>query len=1188
MPIRRILPALLLCLTVLPPALSADKVLFDATKREMGGNADWVIDTDLWNQSMPAYPCTGSTNESNPGRYPTPAQSGIGPSTPGTYWTGGISSWAVELAKAGHTVESLPAGASITFGVGSNPQDLSNYDLFIIPEPQNPFTAAEKTAILNFVNAGGGLFMVADHETSDRDCDGWDSPNVFNDLTGATGTSATGVFGIWFRVDGLDVKGEDWFDDGIDNNVTTNPADPIIHGPFGDGSGGLGFFGATSMDINPAIATAHVWRTGQPHNELRVTFATATYGAGRVAAIGDSSPADDDSGDPGDTLYPGWDLATGGVQNKEIHLNACHWLLNPTPDTTAPVITAGPAAAAADCSATVTWTTDENATSGVAYGPTVAYGDTAGVAGHLKDHGVPLSGLAPSTTYHYQVSSTDAAGNGPTQSADHTFATTAAAFPVITAGPAVTNLGGASATITWTTNEAATSQVEYGLSASYGSSASVAGTATAHSVTVTGLTPETLYHFRVNSTDACGNGPVQSLDDTFTTGPASLDISGWVLKQFNSTQTFTLPSGTVIPSGGYLVLVRDATQASFEAVYGALPAGTVYLNSNATGSCGTAGCFPLINGAETFELWNGTTMEDGTTIAMSANTDYRRNNPGDAAGLSGSWSSGVVGTANPGAGAGTGSGAGVVINEMADAAAYPNEFIELYYDAGAAPSDTTPPAAAADLAALALSDTQIRLAWTAPGDDGATGTAAAYDLRMSASPITSDALFNAAAPVAGLPAPAGAGSGEQFTVSGLAASTTYHFALKTRDEVPNWSALSNPASAATMASSDITPPAPIADLAVTPQSDTVVRLAWTAPGDDGNTGTATVYSVRRSASRILTDADFDAATVVAGMTAPKAAGGAETFDVTGLIANTAYYFAVKTKDEASPTANWSGLSNWTSATTGTGGGGGGANHLVISQVQTNGDGGTPADDEFVELYNPTGSAVSIAGWSLQYRSSSGTSWSTQLNISSGSVPSHGYFLIARSAYNGSPARDLLNGAIQMSGTAGTIALVGNQTALGSPCANASIVDKVAWGTGTGLCPETAATATPAANNSIVRRPGGTQGAGTDTDNNSSDFQSQVPSVPHNSSSAPATPPSGIGNVGPTLYLSGSGATGLAWAKAVAATSYRVYRGTAADFMAGAPAPWQTVVANSVTDSSSPSPIYVYVVHAWDGTNESAD
>jgi hypothetical protein len=108
--------------------------------------------------------------------------------------------------------------------------------------------------------------MVADHETSDRDCDGWDAPHVFNDLTGATSAASTGVFGVWFRVNGLDDKGsEDWFDDGTDAEVETSPTDPIINGPFGSGAGGLGLFGSTSMDLNPAdnpSVAAHVWRTG--------------------------------------------------------------------------------------------------------------------------------------------------------------------------------------------------------------------------------------------------------------------------------------------------------------------------------------------------------------------------------------------------------------------------------------------------------------------------------------------------------------------------------------------------------------------------------------------------------------------------------------------------------------------------------------------------------------------------------------------------------------------------------------------------------------------------------------------------------------------------------------------------------------------------------------------------------------
>jgi len=271
---------------------------------------------------MPAYPCSGTTNEANPQRYPTPDQSGVIQSTAETYWTGGISSWGIDLVKAGYSVETLPPGGSITYGDYLNPQDLSNYKVFVVCEPQNQFTSAEKSAILNFVSNGGGLFMVADHETSDRDCDNWDAPHIFNDLTGATSSTQTGIFGIWFRVNEVSDKGsEDWFDEAVDNNVSTDPTDPIICGPFGSGTGGLGLFGSTSMDLNTTDnpdAVGHVWRLGQTHNNLRVTFATSKYGSGRVAAIGDSSPADDGTGDSGDTLYGGWDKATGGVNNREI------------------------------------------------------------------------------------------------------------------------------------------------------------------------------------------------------------------------------------------------------------------------------------------------------------------------------------------------------------------------------------------------------------------------------------------------------------------------------------------------------------------------------------------------------------------------------------------------------------------------------------------------------------------------------------------------------------------------------------------------------------------------------------------------------------------------------------------------------------------------------------------------------
>ncbi len=82
------------------------------------------------------------------------------------------------------------------------------------------------------------------------------------------------------------------------------------------------------------------------------------------------------------------------------------------------------------------------------------------------------------------------------------------------------------------------------------------------------------------------------------------------------------------------------------------------------------------------------------------------------------------------------------------------------------------------------------LIWTAPGDDGVLGRATAYDLRYSTTTIT-PANFAQATPLTGLPLPAVAGTTQSFVVSGLNPGSTYYLAIKTRDEVGNWSTLSN-------------------------------------------------------------------------------------------------------------------------------------------------------------------------------------------------------------------------------------------------------------------------------------------------------------------------------------------------------------------------------------------------------------
>jgi len=222
--------------------------------------------------------------------------------------------------------------------------------------------------------------------------------------------------------------------------------------------------------------------------------------------------------------------------------------------------------------------------------------------------------------------------------------------------------------------------------------------------------------------------------------------------------------------------------------------------------------------------------------------------------------------------------------------------------------EQTPPANITNLVASASTQNSVTLTWTAPGDDGTTGTASSYDLRYSTAAIT-DGNWDAATQVTSEPSPKAAGNAESFTVTGLNGSTTYYFAIKTADEIPNWSGLSNIASRATVA--ETVAPSAIANLGASNETSTSVTLSWTAPGDDGSSGTASAYDLRYSTS-LITAVNFSSASQASGVPAPKVAGSAESFVVTGLNSSTMYYFAIKTADEV---PNWSTISNITNRTT---------------------------------------------------------------------------------------------------------------------------------------------------------------------------------------------------------------------------------------------------------------------------------
>ena len=79
-------------------------------------------------------------------------------------------------------------------------------------------------------------------------------------------------------------------------------------------------------------------------------------------------------------------------------------------DTTAPVIS-NVQATVTDTTATITWTTDEPASSTVNYGLDTGYGTNIGSADLVTSHSVTLTNLAPATDYHFLVSSADASNN---------------------------------------------------------------------------------------------------------------------------------------------------------------------------------------------------------------------------------------------------------------------------------------------------------------------------------------------------------------------------------------------------------------------------------------------------------------------------------------------------------------------------------------------------------------------------------------------------------------------------------------------------------------------------------------------------------------------------------------------------------------------------------------------------------
>jgi hypothetical protein len=359
------------------------RVLFDNTKAETAGNADWIISTS----------------------QPDPLQQDSAPQAE-TDWTGALSSWGVALQKTGqYSLKTLPTGNTITYGNTSSALDLSNFDAFVLPEPNVQLSAAEKTAVMRFVQNGGGLFLISDHTGSDRDNDGWDSPKIIADLLTNNGVDNTDPFG--FSVDSLNIT--------TDNPVAIrDSSNPIINGPFGTVKGSI-LRNGTTFTLHPAdnanVEGLVYLTSATPSGNTGAFLVSSTFGSGRVAIWGDSSTIDDGTGQSGNTLYDGWNDPAG--TDAAIGLNTTSWLAGGSTGTPGGVTVTNPGAQTGTlgAAARLQISASDNA------GGTLSYRATGLPAGLSINASTGLISGTPTTTGTSQVTVTATDSTGPAGSA---------------------------------------------------------------------------------------------------------------------------------------------------------------------------------------------------------------------------------------------------------------------------------------------------------------------------------------------------------------------------------------------------------------------------------------------------------------------------------------------------------------------------------------------------------------------------------------------------------------------------------------------------------------------------------------------------------------------------------------------------------------------------------------------------
>jgi len=180
-----------------------------------------------------------------------------------------------------------------------------------------------------------------------------------------------------------------------------------------------------------------------------------------------------------------------------------------------------------------------------------------------------------------------------------------------------------------------------------------------------------------------------------------------------------------------------------------------------------------------------------------------------------------------------------------------------------------------------------------------------------------------------------------------------------------------------------------------------------------------------------------------------------------------------------------------------------SNHLVISELRTRGLNG--AGDDFVEIYNPFSTPVTLTAdaWSIDGRSGTGATYTPRWISTGETIAPYSHLLIVGANYISSPPGDAV--FIASITDDASVVLKNNTTTIDAVCICINCTF-----TGVGHICEGAKVANPTAGDdtdaSIERKVGGAAGNCVDTGDNGNDFAASMPAKPQNADSPPTPTP----------------------------------------------------------------------------------